>query len=234
LQRQARHEVDKGCPVEIAMRVLLTGFAPFPGVPVNATMALVSELATEAGRRFYGITVSAGLLATEWQAAPRQLEDLLADARPDLILHFGVSARARGFEIERRGQNRCLLQPDAVGVLPASVAVHAGGPDMLPVSLPVSYIVARLRSRRIPAFASRDAGGYLCNATLYNSLAAARAHPRRRVGFIHIPASLPRAGASREGRAGACPLSWAQALEGGQEILAACLNRFAAPPRGRR
>jgi pyroglutamyl-peptidase len=214
---------------EIAMRVLLTGFAPFPGVPVNATMALVPELAAEASRRFYGSTVSAGLLATEWQAAPRQLEDLLADARPDLILHFGVSARARGFEIERRGQNHCLLQPDAVGALPASAAVHAGGPDMLPVS----YIVARLRSRRIPAFASRDAGGYLCNATLYNSLAAARAHPSRRVGFVHIPASLAHAGAAREGRFGGCPLSWAQALEGGQEILAACLNRFAAARRGR-
>jgi pyroglutamyl-peptidase len=217
----------------MAMRVLLTGFAAFPGVPVNATMALVPELAAEASRRFYGISVSAGLLATEWQAAPRQLVDLLADARPDLILHFGVSACARGFEIERRGQNRCLQQPDAVGALPASAAVHAGGADMLPVSLPVSYIVARLRSRGMPAFASRDAGGYLCNATLYHSLAAARAHPSRRVGFIHIPASLAHAGNSRRGRFTGCPLSWAQAREGGQEILAACLNRFAALRRGR-
>src|SRR5262249_53359805 len=114
-----------------AMRVLLTGFAPFPGVPVNATMALVPELAAQARRRFYGIGVSAGLLSTEWQAAPRQLEALVAEGRPDLILHFGVSARARGFEIEGRGQNRCLLQPDAVGALPASLAVRTGGPDVL-------------------------------------------------------------------------------------------------------
>jgi len=211
-----------------AMRVLLTGFAPFPGVPVNATMALVPELAAAARRRFYGIDVSAGLLATEWQAAPRQLEALLAEARPDLILHFGVSQRARGFEIEGRGQNRCLMHPDAVGALPASLAVRTGGPDMLPVSLPVAYIVARLRARRIPAFASRDAGGYLCNATLYNSLATARAHPSRRVGFIHVPASLARAATAKGSDLGSCPLSWAQALEGGQEILAACLRRFAA------
>jgi len=215
----------------MAMRVLLTGFAPFPGVPVNATMALVPELAAEARRRFYGIGVSAGLLSTEWQAAPRQLEELLGELRPDLILHFGVSARARGFEIERRGQNRCLAHPDAVGALPSSLEVRAGGPDVLAASLPVSYIVARLRSRRIPAFASRDAGGYLCNATLYNSLAAARAHPGRRVGFIHVPASLARAGAARGRHAGSSPLSWAQALEGGQEILGACLHRLAAAGR---
>jgi len=215
----------------MAMRVLLTGFAPFPGVPVNATMALVPELAAEAKRRFYGVSLSVGLLPTEWQGAPRQLEALLAEARPDLILHFGVSARARGFEVERRGQNRCLLQPDAVGALPDAPAVRSDGPDMLPASLPIAYIVARLRSRRIPAFASRDAGGYLCNATLYNSLAAARAYPSRRVGFIHVPASLARAGIPKGAGLGRSPLSWAQALEGGQEILAACLCRFAAGRR---
>jgi pyroglutamyl-peptidase len=216
------------------MRVLLTGFAPFPGVPVNATMALVPQLADRAKSRFVGAKVSAGVLPTEWLAAPRQMENLLARVRPELILHFGVSARARGFEIEQRGQNRCLLAPDAGGVLPVSTAVCAGGPEILRASLPVNYIVARLRRRGIPAFASRDAGGYLCNATLYHSLAAARTQPGRRVGFIHVPASLARPAAAGGGRSGACPLTWAQALEGGLEILAACLNRFAASRQGPR
>jgi len=53
--------------------------------------------------------------------------------------------------------------------------------------------------------------------------------PGRRVGFIHIPASLAKPEGAR--RPGACPLNWAQAMEGGLEILAACLNRFAAQRR---
>src|SRR5262245_27747504 len=216
----------------MAMRVLLTGFAPFPGVPVNATMALVPQLADRAKCRFPGARLIAGVLPTEWEAAPRQMETLLAQASPDLILHFGVSSRARGFEIEQRGQNRCLLAPDAGGAFPPSPAVRAGGPEILRASLPVYYIVARLRRRGIAAFASRDAGGYLCNATLYNSLATARAQPGRRVGFIHLPASLARPAVT--GRSGTCPLTWAQALEGGLEILAACLNRFAVSRRGPR
>jgi len=211
------------------MRVLLTGFAPFPGVPVNASVRLVRELVEAARRRFPGTKVSAGVLPTEWQAAPRQLEILLAETRPDLLLHFGVSSRARGFEIEQRGLNRCQLQLDAAGALPASIAVREGGPDSMPTSLPVSYIVARLRRRGIRAFASRDAGGYLCNATLYASLERARSVPGRRVGFIHIPASLAKPEGARQ--PGACPLNWAQAMEGGLEILAACLNRFAAQRR---
>jgi len=215
------------------MRVLLTGFASFPGVPVNATTALVPQLATAAKSRFPGAKLIAGVLPTEWLAAPRQLEVLLAEANPALILHFGVSARARGFEVEQRGQNRCLLAPDAGGAFPVSTAVRAGGPEMLRASLPVNYIVARLRRKGIPAFASRDAGGYLCNATLYHSLAAARGQAGRRVGFIHVPASLARPATGLR-RSGACPLTWAQALEGGLEILAACLNRFAVPRHGPR
>ncbi|HEU0063326.1 MAG TPA: pyroglutamyl-peptidase I [Hyphomicrobiaceae bacterium] len=207
------------------MRVLLTGFASFPGVPVNATMALVPQLAAAAKRRFPGAKLIADVLPTEWLAAPRQMEVLLLETQPDLILHFGVSARARGFEVEQRGQNRCLLAADAGGALPVSTAVRAGGPEMLRASLPVNYIVARLRRIGIPAFASRDAGGYLCNATLYHSLAAARDRPGRRVGFIHVPANLARPAAGLR-RSAACPLTWAQALEGGLEILATCLNRF--------
>ena len=126
------------------------------------------------------------------------------------------------------------LAPDAGGAFPVSRAVYAGGPEILRASLPVNYIVGRLRRRGIPAFASRDAGGYLCNATLYHSLATARAQPGRRVGFIHVPASLARPAAAGRGRSSACPLTWAQALEGGLEILAACLNRFAAPRQGPR
>ena len=202
------------------MRVLLTGFAPFPGVPINASMRLVPELVAAAKRRFPGTTVSAGLLPTEWVAAPRQMEVLLGEVKPDLLLHFGVYSRARGLEIELRGQNRCDQQPDAIGGLPSSSAVHDGGPNIMRASLPVAYIVSRLRRRGIRAFASRDAGGYLCNATLYNSLAKARGVPGRRVGFIHLPASLAKQGAAHGDPMGACPLTWTQALEGGLEILA--------------
>jgi pyroglutamyl-peptidase len=79
---------------------------------------------------------------------------------------------------------------------------------------------------------SRDAGGYLCNATLYHSLGCAREAPGRRVGFIHIPATLGRPGAANRGRVGASRLSWEQAQAGGLEILAACLGQHATSRLG--
>lgn len=204
--------------------VLITGFGPFPGVPVNATMRLVPALAAAGARAFAGVRIATAVLATEWAAAPRRLDGLLAEVRPDLVLHFGVSSRARGFEVESRAANLCTQMPDAAGMLPPGERLRADGAEHLKASLPVQHIVARLRARGIPAFISRDAGGYLCNATLYHSLGCAREAPGRRVGFIHVPATLGRPGAVNRGRVGACRLSWEQAETGGLEILAACLG----------
>ena len=204
--------------------VLITGFGPFPGVPVNATMQLVPELAAAGTRAFAGVRIATAILATEWAAAPRTLDGLLAEVKPDLVLHFGVSSRARGFEVESRAANACTQMPDAAGIMPAGERLRADGAEHVKVSLPVQHIVARLRARGIPAFVSRDAGGYLCNATLYHSLGCAREAPGRRVGFIHIPATLGRPGAANRGRVGACRLTWEQAGSGGLEILAACLG----------
>ena len=102
-----------------------------------------------------------------------------------------------------------------------------GGPERLPASLPVRHIVARLRRLGIPAFVSRDAGTYLCNAALYHSLVCAKdeAAAGRRVGFVHIPATLARPGGPNRGRTGACPLTWEETVAGALEILAACLGR---------
>lgn len=205
--------------------LLVTGFGPFPGVPVNATMRLLPELARAAGRHFPDVRLVAEILPTEWTAAPQSLDRLLAELVPDFALHFGVSSRARGFEIERRAQNLCSVQPDAAGVVPVSTLLSNDGTEHLAASVPVQHIVTRLRRRGIPAFASRDAGAYLCNATLYHSLACGRNASGRRIGFVHIPASLARPGGANRGRTGACPLTWAQALDGALEILAVCLGR---------
>jgi pyroglutamyl-peptidase len=209
--------------------VLITGFGPFPGVPVNATMRLLPELSRAAARAFPDVQFAVEVLPTDWAAAPRRLRQLLAEVDPDLALHFGVSSRARGFEIEQRARNACAATPDASGALPTGAAIRDGGAEHLPASLPVRHIVARLRHLGIPAFVSRDAGTYLCNAALYHSLVCAKDASGRRVGFVHIPATLARPGGPNRGRPGACPLTWEDALDGAIEILAACLGRARMP-----
>jgi pyroglutamyl-peptidase len=196
--------------------VLITGFGPFPGIERNVTGLLVPRLAARARRRFPHLRVATAILPTEWAAAPAALARHLARAEPCLALHFGVSSGARGFVIETTGRNACRPAADAAGLLPASAWVAEGGPAQRRVSLPVEVIVARLADAGHTVATSDDAGGYLCNAVLYHSLGGAggAAGPRRS-GFVHIPADVGAAGGA---------MSLADAVAGGLEILAACLD----------
>lgn len=209
--------------------VLLTGFGPFPGIPENATSRLVPELAHIARRVFPTHRFEPIVLPTEWDGAPTRLIQIYAELRPTVAVHFGVSSRARGFELETRGHNRTTCAPDAKGQLPAEPYLRRDGPDLRRGCLPVGLILARLHRRGIPAALSRDAGSYLCNALLYHSLDhAARMQPELRAGFIHLPAGL--GDTTLPLRSQPCLLDWQQALAGGLEIIAASI-RAATPLR---
>lgn len=209
--------------------VLLTAFGPFPDVPVNATRLIVPRIARAARAGIcsrYGAKVHTACLPTEWRRGPERSEAAVRRLRPDLVLHFGVSSQATGFVIERFGARDCLAFPDCIGSLPADVARR--GPARTRVSVPWEEIVRRLLQAGHPAAPSDNAGGYLCNAVLYHSLTLASNVRPRMVGFIHIPASLAGHGALGQVGEPIAPLSPAQAVAGGLQILETCLETLAA------
>ena len=194
--------------------VLLTGFGPFPGVPVNETARLVPALAAIARGAFKDHTIRHEILPTEWSLAPVRLTALLETHKPVLALHFGVAQDATGFRVECEGHNACRLSPDAMGDVPSCLKLLADGAVSQSVTVPVEQIVQRLRCLGLAAYASPDAGRYLCNAILYHSLTAAtRCQHGFRAGFIHLPTDL--AGPH---------LTFDGALSGSIEILKVCLE----------
>ena len=208
--------------------VLVTGFGPFPGAPVNASSELAHALARVATGSLPGYRVEAATLPTEWQSGPRALAALLDKHDPIVAVHFGVSRRAKGFVIEQRAVNATGAVCDAVNALPLDPCVTPDGPDTLAATLPTAMIIARLRGLGLPVQASRDAGTYLCNAVLYNSLADARrpsdGRTNSRRGFVHLPDRL--LPGERRGARRAVPsdLDWSGAIEGGLAILACCVG----------
>ena len=74
---------------------------------------------------------------------------------------------------------------------PASPSLEDDGATVRAVTIAAPSIAATLESKGYPVSLSNDAGGYLCNAALYHSLALAeRRGGDCRVGFVHIPADL--------------------------------------------
>lgn len=219
--------------------VLITGFGPFPGVPDNATARLVPLLAGALKERWPHIEVIAEVLPTEWQTAPARVAAMLALHRPRLALHFGVAKEAMGFEIEMIGRNRCRMAADAAGYVPDVEKLLEEGADAHATNLPVESIVAHLRGLGLPARASQDAGGYLCNALLYHSMrhidaqacgtktggtqTGETAGSGILAGFVHVPACLSGSGFSGAEPPPECPLTWDQAVDGSLEIIRVAL-----------
>lgn len=195
------------------IRLLLTGFGPFPGVADNASATLVEHLAA-AAESLAGVHIQSQILAVDWEAAPRQVAALIAAGDPQIILHFGVSRRASGIVIESLAQNRCGHLLDTHGAVPASGKIADAGADTLASTFPAQEILRRLQAKRLPAQLSDDAGAYLCNAVLYTSLHACLGS-QVLAGFIHLPVDL-------NGRDGG--LSMADAVDGAFEILTTCID----------
>jgi pyroglutamyl-peptidase len=168
-------------------RLLVTGFGPFPGAPENPTTPLVLALAGESAERFGASALRAVALPAEYRRSWARLRRLYASFAPEVVVHFGLSAKAEAINIERVARRRCSAEAlDAAGLGPPRGVARRSGPDELRSTLPVEPMVAALTAAGFAAAASDDAGGYVCNATFYRSLAAALAGDRI-VGFVHAP-----------------------------------------------
>jgi pyroglutamyl-peptidase len=167
------------------MRVLITGFGPFPGAPFNPSARLVQALLRRRRPALDGIEIGAHVFATSYASVDRDLPKLLAQ-QPDVVLLFGVAGRRRHLCIETRAQNAVTpLFPDADGRKPEFDIITSGAPAALPGNAPFMRQLSTAR-RRFPSRLSRDAGRYLCNYVFWQALRRAE-NGRPLVQFVHIP-----------------------------------------------
>jgi len=174
--------IPRACP---PVRVLVTGFGPFPGVPYNASASMVSALAQSA--RMPGVELFAEIIPVMWPDARKAARETIARVNPHAVLHFGVSKRVNGFEIETRAYNASGPKEDHAGFVRPGSPLERSGMPVLFATMPPHNLLRALRRSRFPAQLSRSAGRYLCNALFYWSLTdAGPGGPL--VSFIHLPA----------------------------------------------
>lgn len=168
------------------LRILVTGFRPFPGAPVNPTTALVRRLARRADLAA-DIHLAVHVFATRYAVVDRALPRLLAKQRPDALVMFGVATRARAVRIETRARNRIGAHADAGGAIRGPGSILRGAPRDLPLRAPAVALLRAAGRGGLPARLSRNAGDYLCNYAFWQALCAKRHRPAL-VAFVHVPA----------------------------------------------
>lgn len=174
------------------MRVLVTGFEPFGGEAVNASLEAVRRLSPRIGR----LEVATAELPTSYARSLVALEAAIAAAGPRIVLCVGQAGDRAALCVERVAVNvQDGRIPDNDGAQPMDTPVVAGGPAAYLATLPVRAIVAALHAAELPAEISMSAGTFVCNHVFFGlmHLAALRAQPFRG-GFLHVPRLPQQAG----------------------------------------
>ena len=167
--------------------ILITGFGPFPGAPVNPTTPLVRRLAKLRRPGLIDVRLIGHVFTTSYAAVDRDLPRLIAREKPDAILMFGVATRERRVRIETRARNALALLPDATGASLRPHAIRPGGPAARLMPMPAPQLLAAALSAGVPAYLSRDAGRYLCNYICWRGAEAVAAKGPRLAAFVHVP-----------------------------------------------
>jgi len=179
------------------LRILITGFGPFPGAPYNPTIPLVKRLTQLRRPTFDDVEFASHIFHVTYATVDRELPKLIAGFRPDALLSFGLADRTPFMRVETRARNAVTTTfPDAdrnharKGSIVDGADAELFGPH-------TARLLRAARSTGIDARASRDAGSYLCNYLSWRSIEAVRKENGPRLAaFIHIPL-LARGVASR-------------------------------------
>src|SRR6266700_2132386 len=139
--------------------ILLTGFGPFPGAPINPTGPLVRALARRAGPGFRNARRVAHVFHTSYQAVDRELPALIARERPDALVMFGLAPRSPHLRVETLARNALSSAAvDASGHLPTASVIVPGAPEALPLHAPAHRLLAAARAAGMRGARSGDAG----------------------------------------------------------------------------
>lgn len=182
------------------LRVLITGFGPFPGAPYNPTEPLVARIARLRRPALDDVELASHIFPVTYAAVDRQLPELIASCRPDALLMFGLAARTPYLRVETRARNAVtLLWPDAANTRSRKGAI-AGEADAMRFGPHTARLLRAARLTGIDARASRDAGAYLCNYLSWRAIETVKAGGGPSLAaFIHIPLLARGTGPRRKG-----------------------------------
>ena len=175
----------------MANTLLLTYFGPFPGVPVNPTVALAEGAVRALNTARPDLRVVARELPVSYDGSSAALRAALQDVQPDALISLGVAV----------GRDVVSLEQVAINLDSAGIEDNDGdrrcdepiapdGREAYFSSLPVRASFERRRAAGEPVEISYTAGTYVCNHVFYEGQRITRelglSIP---AGFVHVPAT---------------------------------------------
>ena len=167
------------------MKILVTGFDPFGGEPINPAIESVKRLPDN----IEGAEIIKLEIPTVRGKSLEKIEKAIQEHNPDIILSVGQAGGRFDITVERVGINMDDFRiPDNEGNQVIDEPVFSDGDNAYFVKLPVKAMVQNIQKNKIPASVSYTAGTFVCNHVLYGVLyLVEKKYKGKKSGFIHIP-----------------------------------------------
>ena len=149
------------------MKILITGFDPFGGEPVNPAFEAVKLMKDEiAGAQIVKLEIP-----TVFGDSIEKVHAAMVAEKPDVVMSVGQAGGRFGVTPERVAINLSDARiPDNKGNQPLDAPIFEDGETGYLTTLPVKAMVEKIKEKGLPASVSYTAGSYVCNHVMYGNL----------------------------------------------------------------
>lgn len=149
------------------MKILVTGFDLWSGVSTNPSWENIKDLPTKVS----GHTIKVAKISVVYSKIKNEMETLITNEKPDLIISFGLASSIQRPRVESYGWNWASNGADAEGVNPNG---RLNKEDNARVGYKTTFDYTQvqewIKGSEFTSYASTDAGDFLCNANIFYSL----------------------------------------------------------------
>lgn len=167
--------------------VLVTGFGPFRGHPINASWVAVQELKQKLAIEHNGKEVQLEVreIPVVYDFVQSEIPKLWEEVKPRFCVHVGVAGRTNVIRIEKYGRNVGYHSMDIQKKVPIENVCVLNGPNEICTRFNTDLLCKKAseRMKDVDFVVSSDAGRYLCDYIYYTSLHLNQGP----VLFIHVP-----------------------------------------------
>lgn len=167
------------------MKILVTGFDPFGGEPINPALEAVKGLADTIN----GAEIIKLEIPTVFGKSAEVVKAAMEKHHPDVVLNIGQAGGRFAISPERVAINIDDARiPDNEGNQPVDIAIQEDGAPAYFTQLPIKAMVTQMKAAGIPANVSNTAGTFVCNHIMYQvQYLIEKEYPAVKGGFIHVP-----------------------------------------------
>jgi len=172
------------------MKILITGFEEFGGMPVNPSRSVVDHIKRLNFKANFEVEIVTNILPVNFEESGIIIQEMLKESEPDLAIFLGVDLDKKNIELEIAAHKNEEYIGDSFQIIKDVVTDEL--PDNYFTKIDAQQVCDELVAKGHRIIVSDDTGMYVCNHVYYaaniliehNSL-------NTKCLFIHVPYPYP-------------------------------------------